>query len=149
MWIHLFFGGIFDEEFTRESKAFFFQVEKGKYIIVLSQITLDELEEAPEYIKEYIFNLPEGSIEEVNIDKEVTELAKTYINAEVLPQSSEADAFHVAAATIARVDLILSWNFKHLVNYDKIHKFNGINILNGFQQIEIHSPLELGDDYED
>ena len=62
-----------------------------------------------------------------------------------------ADATHVAAATVARADLILSWNFKHLVNYNRIRKFNGVNALKGFAQIEIRSPLEVsyGDEGED
>ena len=64
---------------------------------------------------------------------------------------TRGDKSHVAAATVARADLILSWNFKHIVNYDRIHKYNGVNALNGYKAIEIHSPLELvyGDEDED
>ena len=58
------------------------------------------------------------------------------------------DALHVAAATVARADLILSWNFKHIVNYQRIRRFNGVNALEGYVAIEIRSPLELGDEIE-
>ena len=61
----------------------------------------------------------------------------------------ENDALHVAAATVARADVIISWNFKHIVKFDRILKFNGVNMLNGYSQISIHSPLELTDDNED
>jgi len=64
-----------------------------------------------------------------------------------LGQASRDDAVHVATATSAGADLVLSWNFKHIVNYDRIHKYNAINLLNGYQQIEIRSPLEMT--YED
>ncbi len=56
---------------------------------------------------------------------------------------SRGDAIHVAAATVAGADLVLSWNFKHIVNYDRIHKYNAVNLLNGYRQIDIRSPMEL------
>jgi len=73
-------------------------------------------------------------------------LAQAYIDAGILSSSRMADAIHVAAATVARADLILSWNFRHIVNYDRIRKFNGVNALNGYPPIEIYSPLEVNDD---
>ncbi len=63
-----------------------------------------------------------------------------------LGQASMADALHVAAATVARADIILSWNFKHIVNYARIQKFNGVNALKGYPNIAIHSPREVSDD---
>ena len=53
------------------------------------------------------------------------------------------DALHVASATIAGADLILSWNFKHIVSYDRIQLFNGVNILQGYRALDIRSPLEM------
>jgi hypothetical protein len=77
------------------------------------------------------------------------DLAVSYIEAGILGNSSMADALHVVAATVARADLILSWNFKHIVNYDRIHKYNGVNYLKGYTPIEIHSPLEMSYENED
>ena len=81
----------------------------------------------------------------VPADPEVTALAQAYMDANILGKSSLADALHVATATVAGADLILSWNFRHIVNYDRIHKYNGVNALKGYPPIEIHSPLEIGD----
>ena len=53
----------------------------------------------------------------------------------------------MAAATVASADLILSWNFKHIVRYDRIQRFNGVNALHGYHPLDIRSPLEL--DYDD
>ncbi len=76
---------------------------------------------------------------------EATSLAQAYMDANILGKSSLADALHVATATVAGANLLLSWNFRHIVNYDRIHKYNGVNALNGYPRIEIHSPLEVSD----
>ena len=75
-------------------------------------------------------------------------LAQTYTAAGVLAPAMENDALHVAAATVAKADVILSWNFKHIVNFNRILKFNGVNIMNGYLQLHIHSPLEMTYDDE-
>ena len=78
-------------------------------------------------------------------------LAQAYVSAGVVGHANQTDALHVAAATVARADLVLSWNFRHIVNYNRIRGYNGVNALNGYPPIEIHSPLELdhGDEGED
>ena len=93
--------------------------------------------------------LPEGCAAETAIDAEVESLAQAYIDACALGASRRADATHIAAASVARADLILSWNFQHIVNYDRIRKFKGVNIQNGYPAIEIYSPMELGHDEKD
>ncbi len=75
-------------------------------------------------------------------------MAQAYVDAEVLGEASFADAIHVAAATVARADVIVIWNFKHIVNYNRIRKFNGVNALEGYTQIDIRSPLEMEDEDE-
>ena len=73
------------------------------------------------------------------------------MNAGVVTRTHESDALHVAAATVARADLIVSWNFRHMVNYERIRKFNGVNAMEGYPAIEIRSPLEIqyGDENKD
>ena len=137
------FGGIQDEEFAETSKRFFEQVSMGKYVILISQTTLDEISRAPEVVRQLLENLPEENVVQVPVAEEANELAEAYIGAGVLGHARRADATHVAVATVVRADLILSWNFRHLVNYDRIHKFNGVNALNGYGRIEIHSPWEM------
>ena len=73
--------------------------------------------------------------------------AELVVNCEPV-RDIDPDAIHVAAVTVARADLVLSWNFRHIVNYDRIHKYNGVNALNGYPPIEIHSPLEMDDEEE-
>lgn len=139
------FGGTDDEEFQTVCLYFFEQVRQGRYIVVVSDITLDELDGAPGKIKRVFEQLPDGTMEEVSVTTEINDLAQKYIDAQVLGETNRADALHVATATVTRTDILLSCNFRHIVNYNRIHKFNGVNALNGYPQIEIHSPLEMYD----
>ena len=68
----------------------------------------------------------------------------------VVGHANQTGVLHVAAATVAPADPVLSWNFRHVVNYNRIRGHNGVNALNGYPPIEIHSPLELdhGDEGE-
>lgn len=143
------FGGVLDEEFAEASKRFFGCVGKGEYVVLLSRIVLEEIGEAPERVQRVLAELPAGALEEVPVNAEVIDLARRYVEAGVVGGKRIADATHVAAATVARADLVLSWNFKHLVDYDRIRKFNGVNALNGYPQIEIRSPLEVSNVDED
>ena len=138
------FGGTEDDDFAEASRRFFGLVHKGRYLVLVSQLVLDEVERAPEEVRVVLAGLPPESVLEVPFDGEVTELAQAYVDAGVLGNRHLADALHVAAATVARADLILSWNFRHLVNFDRVRRFNGVNALNGYQPIEIRSPLEVG-----
>jgi len=146
------FGGTQDEEFRSASNCFFEQVRQGKYAVLISEITVDEISQAPANVQRLFTNLPRGSVLKVTaeIEDEARELANAYLAAGILGKTSRGDAMHVAVATVARADLILSWNFKHLVNYERINEFNGVNSLNGYPQIAIHSPLEMthGDENE-
>ena len=83
------------------------------------------------------------------ITEEVLRLGQLYITQGALTPKSKGDAIHVAAATVAGADLIVSWNFKHIVNFNRIRMFNGINLVEGYRQIEIRSPLEVIYDREE
>ena len=143
------FGGTQDEEFTKESRSFFERVQRGDFVVVLSTVTLRELAKSPDAVRAVWQNLPAESVEVVTIDADVEELAEAYISAKVLSQDSENDALHVAAATVAGADLILSWNFRHIVNFDKIRGFNSVNISLGYRTLTILSPLEVSYGDED
>ena len=87
--------------------------------------------------------MPEGCLEDASISEEVLALAEAYVGGGVLDAASRADALHVAAATVSEADVIVSWNFKHIVNYERIRKYNAVNVLNGYRAIEIRSPSEM------
>ena len=143
------FGGTQDKEFAQASNRFFDFVRAGKYRVLISPGTLAELRGAPETVRESLADLPKGSVEEVPAESDINELTQAYIDAGAATDTRRTDATHVAAATVARADLLLSWNFKHIVNYHRIQVFNGVNVMKGYPQIEIRSPLELANGDED
>lgn len=76
----------------------------------------------------------------VETDDEAVELATEYITEKVVGKASYVDCLHIALATINRADILVSWNFKHIVNIERIRGYNSINIKNGYKQLEIRSP---------
>lgn len=111
--------------------------------MVISDLTLRELDRAPANVRAVVARAPDGFTEILSATGEVEELAEAYIAEGVLADSSRADAFHIAIATLAKVDVLASWNFKHIVNLKRIHGFNSVNLRRGLQMIEIRSPREV------
>jgi hypothetical protein len=71
------------------------------------------------------------------------DLADKYIEKKVVGRTSLEDCRHIALATIHRVDVLASWNFKHIVNLDRIKGYNSVNLRQGYPAIEIRTPQEL------
>ncbi len=139
------FGGYFDLEFEEFTKPFFDRIKRGEFIILFSSVTEEELKLAPENVKKLVKELSADQTEFIEINDESVELATEYIAAKVVGKTSFADCLHIALATISRADLLISWNFKHIVNIERIRGYNSINIKNGYKQLEIRSPRELID----
>lgn len=137
------FGGCFDDEFSEDSKAFFNDIKAGKFILIVSPTTLRELNNAPDFVQKVLADLPASSIELLEYSDEIGFLRDEYLKADIVSNSCKADAEHVASASIAEVDLIISWNFKHIVHYDKISGYQAVNLLNGYKPINIYSPKEV------
>ena len=140
------FGGTQDNEFADISRRFFERVRKGAFRVLVSEETIRELSDAPPSVMEVWNSLSSEMLERVEIDDEVKHLAQAYLEAGVLGPASSSDAIHVAAATVAGADLILSWNFRHIVNFNRIQGFNGVNVSNGYRAMTILSPMEVGDE---
>lgn len=136
-------GGLFDEEFSADSKDFFDRVEKGEIKIVYSELTNNELIDAPDRVRNYLKKLSSKQKEYVEISPEAINLADTYIREKVVGKTSRADCIHIALATIHKVDILVSWNFKHIVNITRIRGYNSVNLRLGHQTLEIRTPKEI------
>jgi hypothetical protein len=137
------FGGCFDPEFETASTAFFREVAKGRFVLVVAEVTTRELGEAPEKVREVLARLPKESVQRIPFSEEIGRLRDAYIEAGVLGRASTDDAEHVASASVAEVDLLISWNFKHVVHFDKIAGFEAVNLLHGYRPVRIYSPREV------
>ena len=136
-------GGYFDDEFSVDTISFFNSIAQGEIKIIISDILEAELLRAPSFVKELIDKMPNNQIEKVKLTPEAIMLADKYIEEKVVGKTSRADCQHIAIATICRADILVSWNFKHIVNLDKIRGYNGINYKMGYPMIEIRTPKEI------
>ena len=136
-------GGCLDIEFEENSLSLFKAFNAGSAIIVVSNLTLAELEGAPNTVKEVLRKVPKQFVEYVEFIQESSMLAETYMKEGVVSDKCRVDAQHIATATIYRVDVLVSWNFKHIVNLDRIHGYNSVNLRMGYPMLEIRTPREV------
>jgi len=140
------FGGCFDEEFREASNQLLKDFIKGTKIIVLSDITLRELEMAPENVRLLVEQIPERNIEFVVFDEDEKFLSQKYVEDGAVTEKYLIDAQHIAIASLNHVDVLVSWNFKHIVNLRRIQLYSSINLKYGYSIIEIRSPKEIIDE---
>ena len=136
-------GGYFDEDLEFYTKLFFEKVDSGRYKILLSDILSSELKNAPERVLRFYQSLPKAQIEFVDQTYDSIQLAEEYLNAGVVGRTSRTDCWHIALATLANADILVSWNFKHIVNVNRIRGYNSVNIRYGHRILEIRSPREI------
>lgn len=139
------FGGNFDDEFEYWTKRFFKEALERNTVLIKSEVVDDELSGAPIFVQKFIEKIPSENISTVLLSEEAVHLSEKYIQENVVGKSSRADCLHIAIATLEKADLLVSWNFKHIVNIEKIHGFNSVNLKNGFQTLEIRNPREAFD----
>ncbi len=136
-------GGFDDKEFCEWTKPFFDQARQGKFITVLSDVTIGELQKAPEIIRELPTTIHPDFLELVSITEEQLALADKYVQEGALTLKFHSDAQHIAISTILKVDSLVSWNFKHMVNFFRIRQYNSINLKYGYSTIDIRTPKEV------
>lgn len=136
-------GGYFDEEFKGPTRRLFKRLEDNEIKFIISDLLELELIMAPKYVSELLQKYPTGNFERIELTQEVMDLADQYIAERVVGRTSLEDCRHIALATINRVDVLASWNFKHIVNLDRIKGYNSVNLKMGYPIIEIRTPQEL------
>ena len=135
------FGGAFDEEFAVATSQFFTEVRLGRLNLIISPVVTDEIQLAPMPVRELYLSLRD-CITIIDPDERAFELQRAYLAAGIISPKWEEDALHVAIATVTDCDLIVSWNFKHLVNFRRIKAYGRINMENGYPPIDIYTPKE-------
>ena len=100
----------------------------GRFRPVVSELVSAEIEDAPEYVKTKYAGLPALNPEILEIGEQVFALADIYQERNILTPKFYDDGIHIASASVAETDVLVSWNFKHIVHFDKIRMFNAINL---------------------
>lgn len=135
-----------------DTKRLWKEIKRGKYEVVVSDITVEEMEKCDEPKKSLLYSfMAEIEITTSDETDESIELAKKYMQYGVLKEKNRDDCRHIGLATVSDVDYIISWNFKHFVNVKTIEQVQAINKLLGYREIQIISPpmLSGGDDEND
>ena len=136
-------GGCFDPEFSKWSILMMDAFKSENIILVISDLTIKELEYSPVEVRKLLDEILESSVRKVFLTEEAEYLAGRYIMNDVVSPGCIVDAQHIAVATVENVDLLVSWNFKHIVNVDRIRGYNSVNLRHGYRILEIRSPREV------
>ncbi len=136
------FGGAFEPKFRVDSLRFIGEVRRGRLRLVLSPIVRREAELGPARGRELLDEcIPLAEL--VDVLPEAFHLQQEYLGHEIVTLKYSDDALHVAVATVSGCQVIVSWNFRHIVHYHKIPLYNAVNRLNGYGPIAIHTPAEV------
>jgi len=141
-------GGYFDDEFREVTIQLFKRWASGELIFVTSDLLDLELLHAPTQVRELLSEFPLSYLQRIEFSQEAAQLANAYIKAGVVGKTSLEDCRHIALASIHKVDVLASWNFRHIVNLDRIKGYNAVNIRFGYSILEIRSPKDLINYYE-
>lgn len=136
-------GGCCDHEFKEWSLGLLSDFKSGTFTLVLSSLTDAEIEDAPTVVKDIYERFRDCEHDFLELDTEAMELADTYLEHGILSPNYRDDARHIAMATVADVDVVVSWNFRHIVHFNKIRRFNAVNLEKGYKPISIYSPREV------
>jgi predicted nucleic acid-binding protein len=136
-------GGYFDKEFSEATQALFERLKNKEVVFVVSEVLYAELAGAPVYVQNLLNEYGDDCFEYLPLSEEAKELASAYIVEKVVGETSLEDCQHIAMATICKVDVLASWNFKHVVNLMRIKGYNAVNLKMGYAALEIRNPKEL------
>lgn len=136
-------GGYFDNVFSEPTRLLFERLERKEVVFVISDVLKNELINAPEQVRNLLQQFDENCFEYVELTPDAEILAKFYIAEKVVGETCLEDCQHIAVATINKVDVLASWNFKHIVNLNRIKGYNSVNMKNGYITLEIRNPKDL------
>ncbi|MFA5879798.1 MAG: type II toxin-antitoxin system VapC family toxin [Candidatus Margulisiibacteriota bacterium] len=141
-------GGCFDTEFSIHSNKLINEILENKKIGVISDITIRELSAAPKVVVSFFEKILKH-LQILEMTNEIQVLAAQYLKENIVSEKFYEDLLHIAFATVNQIDVLVSWNFKHIVNYQKIILFNAVNLKNGYKELVIYSPREVVENEKD
>jgi hypothetical protein len=136
-------GGCHDDEFAEWSNGLMQDFRLGQFKPILSETVEVEIAGAPTHVQETLAELLQLDHEMLRVTELALGLAAAYVDRGILTPKFSADGLHIALATLAEVDVLVSWNFKHIVHFDKIRLFNAVNIERGYRPLQIYTPREV------
>jgi hypothetical protein len=140
-------GSPFDDDapmLTEITQQFFKEARLGFFELYSSEVVVGELRRAPESRRSKMIGLHDKlSPTVLGITAEALELSKEYVARQLIPERYDNDALHIAIATVAEIEFLVSWNFKHIVKDQTRDRVNATNLLAGFREVKIRVPGEI------
>jgi len=136
-------GGCLDPEFAVWSNGLLSDFGAGRLKPVVSSIVTAEIANAHEAIQRQYAEFLALEPEILEVSLEAIALADVYQRRRILTAKYYDDSLHIAVATVAEVDVLVSWNFRHIVHFNKIRQFNAVNLAMGYKPLQIFSPREV------
>lgn len=136
-------AGCFDDEFEVWSNALIDDIGRGLFSGVTSEVVEAEIADAPKNVQEKFIEFLKMNPKILRVNTETFDSVDIYLQHKILPERFRNDMLHIALATITDVDILVSWNFRHIVRYDKIRQFNAVNLQQGYHILDIYSPREV------
>lgn len=131
-------------EKQNDTRKLWEDIKADIYDIVLSNVTLDELDKCVEPKQSVLYDyLSQIQYAHVTVDDEILQVAEKFIDFGILRQKSFDDCQHITAAIVTACDVIVSWNFKHIVNHKTIDGVKIISTLTGYRDLAIYTPTML------
>lgn len=142
------FGALFDSEDSarvQTTRSFLERLAtQNQYIVFISNVVVEEIDRAPQRLKDELkVVLRQPFFNHLRENDECSEMTQIYLDGNALGPKQLDDARHVALAVVNGIDVIVSWNCKHMANIDRKRKLNALNLLAGYRQIDIVTPLEV------
>jgi hypothetical protein len=136
-------GGLLDAEFREHTERLFRDFGLSRFQAVISDLTVMEVNKAGSEIRN-LMKLPAlEKAERIELDEAAVKLSERYLAEKIVGREHRVDALHIALATIKQVDILASWNFKHIVKWSKIRAYNAVNRKSGYSLLDIRSPREI------
>jgi hypothetical protein len=121
-----------------------FWIRLNEYYVVISDLVIKEMQAAGnENLRANLINLVKDFESLSTNDDDVEALSKEYVNKGIIPTKHIEDSIHIATATVNSVDILVSWNFEHIVKLKTKREVNAVNTLLGYNPIEIVEPAML------
>jgi predicted nucleic acid-binding protein len=119
-------------------------IKAGKYEVFISEVTLEEVMRCGQPKRDIMLGYLNGTnYTVIEIDKEINQIAMQFINNGILTDKSLDDCRHIACSIVSGCDIIISWNFKHIVNYRTMRGVKLISALSGYNEVSICTPTIL------
>jgi predicted nucleic acid-binding protein len=140
-----------DPDLMADTLRLWNQIKDDIYDVVLSDITIAEIDACHEEKRETLYNyVSEIDYTLIEVDERTLEVASRFIDLGVLREKSFDDCQHIAAAITSECDVIVSWNFKHIVNHKTIMGVKAITALEGYNDVLIYTPsILIGGEIDD